>query len=217
MSEKNELINSEDELYSRINNLDKIANNQLMKIKNLHIEDLFFISAVDKSIKLIDTFLFAFDRKNITVLATLTRLQMDCLIRAFSITLVDNSTEFCEKVLIKNIPINKLKDIDNKKMTDKYLCEKIEEYLNFPMYDIYKKTCDFVHFSPASFQTIAKAEKQHKISLYISRKNREEYESEFERISIELANLFLYFGNTLIERLVPFYIDKLNDNIHNKK
>lgn len=89
-----------------------------MKIKYLYIKNLFFISVVDKFIKLIDTFLFALDKK-ITVLTTLIRLQMDYLIRAFSSTLINGSIRFCEKVLIDNIAINKLKDIDNKKLIDK--------------------------------------------------------------------------------------------------
>ncbi|MCR0548328.1 hypothetical protein MKC99_17250, partial [[Clostridium] innocuum] len=87
---KYHFIENEDEIRIKINNLDKVANTYLMKIEDLYMEDLFFMSVIDKSIKLIDSFLFALDKRNITILATLTRVQMDCVMRAFSTTMVSD-------------------------------------------------------------------------------------------------------------------------------
>lgn len=53
---KYNFIKDEAELILKINNLDKIANEYLIKIEDLHMEDLFFMSVIDKSIKLIDSF-----------------------------------------------------------------------------------------------------------------------------------------------------------------
>ena len=103
---KYQFIENEDELRFKINTLDKVANEYLMKIEDLYMEDLFFMSVIDKSIKLIDTFLFALDRRNITILATLTRVQMDCVMRAFAGTMVSDSGDFCKAVLVENVPIN---------------------------------------------------------------------------------------------------------------
>lgn len=60
---KYNFIKDEAELILKINNLDKIANEYLIKIEDLHMEDLFFMSVIDKSIKLIDSFLFALEKK----------------------------------------------------------------------------------------------------------------------------------------------------------
>lgn len=55
-------IKDENELVKKIDNLDKKANSHLMKIEELYYEDLFFMSVIDKSIKLLDSFLFAFSK-----------------------------------------------------------------------------------------------------------------------------------------------------------
>lgn len=67
---KYQFIEDENELQNKINSLEKIAKKYLLEIEELYMEDLFFMSVIDKSIKLIDCFLFALDKRNITVLAT---------------------------------------------------------------------------------------------------------------------------------------------------
>ena len=136
-----DFIDDEFEIKAKINSLDKDAKIYLMQIHDLYIEDLFFMSAIDKSIKLINSFLFALEERNITVLATLTRIQMDCVLRTYASTLVQDSKDFCESVLYDNVPINKIKDRNNKNLTDKYLCELLGKYLNQPIYESYKNMC----------------------------------------------------------------------------
>lgn len=202
---------SEEEIITLINNLDKKANACLLQIEDLHKEDLYFMSIIDKTIKLIDNFLFALEKRNITVLATLTRVQMDCALRAFAPTLVSNSSVFCDEVLIKKKQINKIKDVENKNLTDKYLCKKLEARLNLPIYDLYQKVCGFVHFSSLSFNNIARTEGENKVSFYISRVNRTDEENEYLRLSIELANQFYYFGCLLIEYLFSSWLLQLRN------
>lgn len=189
---KYKIITDEKDLVEKINKIDKIARLHLLKIKELYAEDLYFLTLIDKSIKLIDTFLFALNKRNITVLATLTRVQMDCAMRAFASTLVENSTEFCNDILLNNTRINKIKDSSGNKLTDRYLCEKLGDYLNLPVYELYEKVCGFVHFSFYSFYSITKANDKKEIEMYISRENRADEKEEFERLSIELANQFCF-------------------------
>ncbi len=205
---KNKFIKDEEELKNKINQLDKIANLYLLKIEELYMEDLYFMSVIDKSIKLIDSFLFAMDKRNITVLATLARVQIDCVIRAFATTLVKDSGEFCKNVLIDKKRIDTITDINGNKLKDCYLCELLGEYLKLPVYDLYKKVCSFVHFSSDSFNNIAKASGEYDIEMFISRKNRVEDEKEFERLSIELANQFLFFGLILIEDIFASWLQQ---------
>lgn len=201
-------IKDENELQNQINRLEKIANTYLLEINELYMEDFFFMSVIDKSIKLIDCFLFALNKRNITVLATLTRVQMDCAMRAFATTLVNDSGDFCKAILINNQRIDRLKDINNKALTDKYLCEKLGSYLDLPIYDLYEKVCGYVHFSSSSFHNIARAHEKYDITMFISRNNREEDEKEFEKMSIELANNFLFFGSVLIEDIFVSWIEQ---------
>lgn len=205
---KYHFIANEDELKIKINNLDKVANTYLMKIDDLYMEDLFFMSVIDKSIKLIDSFLFALDKRNITILATLTRVQMDCVMRAYASTMVSDSGDFCKSVLVDNVQINTLKDTNNQRLTDTHLCKAVGKYLNLPVYELYKKVCGYVHFSSASFHNIAKAGKNCDITMFISRENRKEDKQEFERLSLELANHFFFFGSLLIEEFFASWLEQ---------
>lgn len=205
---KYQFIKNEDELRTKINNLDKLANSYLIQIKELYMEDLFFMSVIDKSIKLIDSFLFALDKRNLTVLATLTRVQMDCTMRAFATTMVSDSGEFCKAILIDDVQINKIKDTNKHNLTDKYLCEEIGRYLSLPVYDWYQKVCGFVHFSSHSFHNIAKMQEEYDLTMLIGRNNRDDENEEFERLSLELANQFFYFGWVLIEEIFASWLNQ---------
>lgn len=169
-------------------------------------QDLYFWSAIDKSLKLIDSFLFAFEKRNITVLAALTRMQMDCVLRTFATTLVDDSEVFCKKVLCDEQQINYIKDKTGKKMTDKYLCESLGEFLNLPIYDLYKKVSGYVHFSSSSFFNSVRTTGVNSITMKISKENIFGDEAIYKRLSIELANQFYYFGRILIECIVASWI-----------
>lgn len=201
-------LDNEAEIIQAINNIDKQANEYLLKISDLYIEDLYFMSVIDKSIKLIDSFLFALEQRNITVLAILTRVQMDCTMRAFATSLVADSSDFCNAVLYEEKRINRLKTLDGTNMTDKYLCKKMGEFLKIPAYEIYEKVCDYVHFSSASFHNIASLNEDGVVAMLIGRKNRTEYEHEYQRISFELANIFIYFGKVLIADIFCAWLEQ---------
>ena len=216
---KYNFYNNENELRNRIDNLDKVANAYFLQIKELYMEDLFFMSVVDKSIKLIDAFLFALEKRNITVLATLTRVQMDCAMRAFATTMVSDSGEFCKEVLLNNTQVNKLIDTNNKKLTDKHLCEALGVYLNLPVYTLYKKVCGFVHFSSNSFYSITKAEEDSHFTMLVGRNNRKEDHNLIrcyfnDEVALYFAWLFHYskfvivpaFVSTIIYFFSSFFI-----------
>ena len=76
------------------------------------------------------------------------------------------------------------------------------------MYDLYKKVCGFVHFSSASFHNIAKAGENCDMTMFISRENRKDDKQEFERLSLELANQFFFFGSLLIEELFASWLEQ---------
>lgn len=55
--------------------------------------------------------------------------------------MVSDADKFCEEVLLKDTPINRLVDKDGKKLTDKHLYEAVGEFLQLPVYDLYQKVC----------------------------------------------------------------------------
>lgn len=206
MNIKFEFYKDEQVIKEKINYLETLARERVCKIESLHIEDLYFMSAIDKSIKLIDSFLFAFDQRNITVLAALTRIQLDCVLRTYATTLVKNSTDFCNKVLYDKTIISRYSDSKGKSLTDKYLCENLGKLLNMDVYDIYSKTSGFIHFSSDSFHNIARAHDDEQIELFISKTIRNEDEHTYIRLSIELANDFYFFGKILIELVLESWL-----------
>ena len=72
-------------------------------------------------------------------------MQVDNCLRLYAMSLVDNTSEFYDKVL-SGVEIRDLFDRDGKKMTDNYLVTKIDAI--FPKFkELYKTTSGFIHFS----------------------------------------------------------------------
>ena len=93
-------------------------------------------------------------------------------------------------------------DKDGKKLTDKHLCEAVGEFLQLPVYDLYQKVCGFVHFSSSSFHNIVRAHEKYDITMLIGRQNIPGDEETYKRLTMELANQFLFFGVVLIHDLL---------------
>ncbi len=96
-------IDDEIVLKRNIDNLEQLAKDELLKKGEkieLEIQDMYFWAALDKTIKMLDSYLYAYDRKNITVLAALTRMEIEIVARVYGITLVENQTKFCEDIII---------------------------------------------------------------------------------------------------------------------
>lgn len=199
-----------DEVREEIACLEKRARECMLqkgKKISLTFEVLYFMAAVDKSIKLIDSFLYAMEKNNITVLAILTRVQMDCVFRTYALTLVGDRDELAKEVLLNHKRMNMIKDKEGKKFTDKYMAERVGEWLNLPVYELYEKVCGFVHFSDTNFHTMIDSCNQSGFSmLSLTREYPPEKEKEFRRLTLELANQFLFFGNLLINDLFDTWV-----------
>lgn len=96
-------------------------------------------------------------------------------------------------------------------MTDKYLCESLGNYLQLPVYYLYKKVCGFVHYSSDSFHSISNIQRD-SIVMLISRKTRDDDEKNFTRLSLELANHFYFFGVLLIETIFKSWLEQKKNN-----
>ena len=79
-------IDDEIVLKRNIDNLEQLAKDELLKKGEkieLEIQDMYFWAALDKTIKMLDSYLYAYDRKNITVLAALTRMEIEIVARVY--------------------------------------------------------------------------------------------------------------------------------------
>ncbi len=209
------IIKNEKLLADKIMGLENLAKEELMKLKSLYIEDLFFMSAIDKTLKLIDSFLFALSQKNITVLACLTRIQLDCVLRTYATTLVKDSSKFCEDVLLNEKQINKFFGIDGEKLTDSYLCKSLGKVLDLDIKGLYAKISGYVHLSSSNFKHISRIKDENVVEFFVSKQNFIEDKDNYQRLSMELANHFYFFGRILIEVFLRSWLiqkekDKLN-------
>jgi hypothetical protein len=159
--------------------------------------DLFISGALNRSAALSDGFKSLVKSKNLICAGAILRLQIDTAIRIFAGTLVDDTNRFVSDVL-KGQHIRNLKDRDGKKMTDRYLVEKLsDEYSWLPK--VYENTSSYIHFSDthlfASVQNVEKDERT--LSLKISAVDRDEMP---ENLYIEAVDAF----NAATEIIVRF-------------
>lgn len=199
-----------EDIKEKILGLEQKANECIMqKGKNLELtnELFYFMSSVDKSIKLIDSVLEALENGNITVLSILTRVQIDCMCRTYALMLVDDRNKFAEKVMLKGKKINNLKDRDGQQLRDKYLCEQVGQHFGLPVYDIYSEVSGYVHFSNESFKQIITDVRDNGISLsFFRRNNPEENEEACKEYAILLANYYYAFANILISNIFDEWV-----------
>ena len=105
--------------------------------------------------------------------------------------------------------VHKILDRNKQKLTDRYICEKLSEYLGVPVYQLYKRTCEFVHFSSSSFTLMTKLEGENDISFFVGRGNRPDQRKEIKRLSKELANQFYFFSSVLQNDLLSSWYSQL--------
>jgi hypothetical protein len=202
---------SHEEVVKRINDLDKIARERAKEMGTevpVTNDFKYIIGVVDKSIKLIDSFLYALENHNIAVLAILTRVQIDCAIKAYALMRVSNIDEFTKKVIEEKEQVSWQIDSSKEKMRDSHLCKEMGKWLDLPVYDIYSEVCGYVHFSYFSYEDVVVNKRDNGVddTFFFSRNNPEGKDEDFEALSLELANYFRFFGNLLINNLFDSWI-----------
>jgi hypothetical protein len=155
-----------------INELKSLRGRLLERVKQLFSsklngQDIFIYGILYRSNSLIDGFLRLVESNNFVCGISLVRLHIDSLLRLYASTISELSFEaFVHKVMYEEIEI---KDLNSKfkkseysfhKLTDNFLTKKISEEQGFEwVYEKYKSTCGFVHFSHKHiFASISAAE-----------------------------------------------------------
>jgi len=136
----------------------------------LYMMDFLVAATLNRSISLLRAFCSLLEEKNFMTAASVLRLQLDNVLRLFAAWIVTDPKEFIAKIM-EGVPIRKLKDRDNKLMTDGYLVKKMSEEQAW-IKRLYKGTCGYVHLSEKHFvNTFKPGGKRKAISVVISGKD----------------------------------------------
>ena len=107
--------------------------------------DLFAYGAANRSLGLSTGFRTMIGEQNFICAGALVRLQLDTAFRFYAGFLVDDPARFALDVFAGK-HVRKLKDRDNKNMTDTYLVAKLSD--EFPwVQSLYDHTCEYIHLS----------------------------------------------------------------------
>lgn len=161
--------------------------------------DFFFFGITDKSSFLIDGVKNCIKEKNLIVLGLLLRTQIDNCLRAFALTLVNEPHELSMKVL-GGESLRNIADKDGKKMTDKYLREKLSAIDN-KISPVYEAACGYVHFSDKGMLHALKALKSPSIGISVGRIRDEDLV-----LIQEGYYAFLHFTSLLYEKELGSWI-----------
>lgn len=133
--------------------------------ETLFQEDLFFMSAADRCIRLIDGLIPMLEARNLTCSGVLLRVQMDNCMRTYAAFIAEDKNEVIQ-CIIDGLPIKKLRDKNGNKMSDGYLKDELTKIDNkFAV--VYDNASGYVHLSEKAFyQTVDKIE-DHRIGFLI--------------------------------------------------
>lgn len=177
--------------------------------------DLLFLGSIAKLNDLIDPMIFAMEQNNITVAAALTRMAMDCCLRTYASSLVKDADDFVSKCILSENQINKYKDAKGKELSDRYLCEVFGTRFDLPIYDVYKKVCNYVHLSSRAFLDKAKVFGDGEFEFHIGGFSDNK---EYTRICNELGQQFFFFSMVLIDFiLVQWTKQKIRETTNENK
>lgn len=154
--------------------------------KNLFEDDLFFTSAISRSVDILDGLSNLLKDRNITCAGVLLRIQIDNLMRVFAAFIAKDRKDFIRKFL-EGVHIRKMLDDRNNKMFDGVLIDRISEY--YPdIREIYQKASGYVHLSDVAFYKTWWADDSI-IRFSIGTNTRE----EINPLLLEITDSFIYF------------------------
>lgn len=115
----------------------------------LYQEDLFFTSALDRSVALLDGIISMLKERNLACVGILVRSQIDNCMRIFAAFIAEDKTDFIDG-FINGKKISDFKDDRGNKMKDVILRERLEVY-DSQISEVYKKSSGYIHLSDVAF------------------------------------------------------------------
>lgn len=152
--------------------------------------DIIALSVVNRAISINDAFRVLVKADNIFASLHLVRIQIDTLVRYFSI-IIAQDPNYIDYVLSGD-PINKFKDLNKEVFTDKYLVKHLENHLK-GITDLYTKYCNYIHYGREHIEKIKFPSKNPDAKFSIEVGNFNKYTLE-EQKSIILDMITISIG-----------------------
>lgn len=157
----------------------------------LYKGDLFFTSALDRSVALLDGIVNMLKERNLTCAGILVRSQIDNCMRIFAAFIAEDRTTFMDGFL-HGKKISDFKDDRGNKMKDVVLRERLEDY-DSQINEVYRKSSGYIHLSDVAFYLSVCAKDNYRIEFSVGLSIRE----EANEILLESADAFIHY--TLLE------------------
>jgi len=157
----------------------------------LYKEDLFFTSALDRSVALLDGIMNMLKERNLSCVGILVRSQIDNCMRIFAAFIAEDKTAFIDG-FFKRKKISDFKDDCGNIMKDVVLRKRLEAY-DSQISEVYKKSSGYIHLSDMAFYSSVCAKDNYRIEFSVGLPIRE----EANEILLEGADAFIHY--TLLE------------------
>lgn len=154
---------------------------------SLYTEDLFFTSALDRSVALLDGIVNMLKERNLACVGILVRSQIDNCMKIFSAFIAEDKTALIDGFL-DGKKISDYKDDRGNKMKDVLLRERLEDY-DSQISDVYKKASGYIHLSDVAFYSSVCAKDNYHIEFSVGLPIRE----EANKILLEGADAFIHW------------------------
>jgi hypothetical protein len=133
---------------------------------NLLTEDYYFMSIIDRSIRLLDGFAKMLELRNLMCSGILLRSLLDNIMRLFAYFIAADRAELVQVFLNDEKKVSTLKDKDGKNMSDQHLKKKMK-ILDDRFEDVYNTASGYVHHSGKSLFSITIALENYTIETII--------------------------------------------------
>lgn len=189
----------ENELFDVIDRLDLLSidyknlaksimkqETQVMKV------DLIALSVLNRAVSINNAFKTLIKESNTFAALHLTRIQMDNLIRYYSILIAEDES-YIDYVL-DGKPINQFKDLNKKQFSDSYLVKTLSKTFEGIM-DLYEKYCGHIHFGKEHLDRIKTISENKQAEFRVEIGNFESYSLEQRKIFVMefiTISMFLY-------------------------
>jgi hypothetical protein len=164
--------------------------------------DFYIISIIDKCIRLIDGFTVMLEKRNLTCMGIILRVQIDNCLRTYAPFVAKNQSEVF-KSIYDETQINKMIAKDGKRMSDAYLRKRLSE-IDSRFDSVYKEASGYIHHSEKAFYTMATAEEPYILTFNLGNPISE----KLDPVLKECVDAFIHFVKIQYRLTIPFIESK---------
>ncbi len=155
--------------------------------ESLFKEDLYFCSALDRCMSLIDGFIPMLEFRNLSCVGALLRVQMDNCMRTYAAFIAKGKQAVID-CIISGERIDKQVDVNGKQLRDGHLKHELSK-IDPKFEQVYNRASGFIHLSSAAFYQTVVGLDDYKIEFQVGR----ELPEDKNPVLLEGADAFIHF------------------------